>query len=205
MQGELSICTPPDVYVVFGRPKGYRGSWKQWEENNTPMTVVFEVLSPGNDPMEMADKHAFYDEYGVEEYYVYDPDRNTLRAYLRGKAALRREWKVDGFVSPRLGIRFDAAAMLDDLEADHGARPADRRDRHQVVALGELIELGLDALAHGVGAIEQLLALDHVEHRQRGRAGDRVAAIGAAEAAGLARVHDLCPADHARQREAAGE
>jgi len=39
--------------------------------------VVFEVLSPSNTQQEMADKRAFYEEHGVEEYYVYDPDRTA--------------------------------------------------------------------------------------------------------------------------------
>src|SRR4051812_555721 len=50
------VVQAPDAYVVFGRPKGFRPSWKQWEEGNTPLTVVFEVRSPGNTTPEMADK-----------------------------------------------------------------------------------------------------------------------------------------------------
>jgi Uma2 family endonuclease len=106
-EGHPEVRAAPDVFVVFGRPKGDRGSYKQWEEGHVPLTVTFEVLSPGNDPFEMADKLAFYDEHGVEEYYLYDPDHNRLAAYLRHGEALRRVWKVDGWVSPRLGIRFD--------------------------------------------------------------------------------------------------
>src|SRR5262245_17681242 len=48
VEGEVEVRQAPDVYVVFGRPKGDRGSYKQWEENNVPLTVVFEVLSPSN-------------------------------------------------------------------------------------------------------------------------------------------------------------
>ncbi len=36
----------PDVMVVFGRPKGRRGSYKQWQEDNIAPQVVFEILSP---------------------------------------------------------------------------------------------------------------------------------------------------------------
>jgi Uma2 family endonuclease len=107
VEGEPQIVQSPDVYVVFGRPKGHRPSWKQWEEGGVPMTVVFEVLSPGNNFREMADKLQFYDDHGVEEYYVYDPDNNDLAVYVRGKAALRLTRPSHGFVSPRLGIRFD--------------------------------------------------------------------------------------------------
>ncbi len=99
--------TAPDVMVVFGRPRGDRGSYKQWEEGNVPVTVAFEVLSPSNTVEEMADKLAFYDEHGVEEYYVYNPDKNTLLVYLRGQAALRRIVHQGQYTSPRLGIRFD--------------------------------------------------------------------------------------------------
>jgi Uma2 family endonuclease len=107
VEGHPEIRNAPDVTVVFGRPKGDRGSYKQWEEGGVPVTVAFEVLSPGNDPFEMADKQAFYDEHGVEEYYLFDPDHNRLAVYVRQGKALRRVWKADGFASPRLGIRFD--------------------------------------------------------------------------------------------------
>jgi Uma2 family endonuclease len=107
VEGHPEVVNAPDVYVVFGRPKGDRPSWKQWEEGGVPMTVVFEVLSPSNTVHEMADKLAFYDDHGVEEYYVFDPDHNHLQAFLRKGEVLIRVRKVDGFASPRLGIRFD--------------------------------------------------------------------------------------------------
>jgi Uma2 family endonuclease len=107
VEGHPDIVYAPDVLLVFGRPKGDRGSYRQWEEEHVPVTVAIEVLSPKNSVAEMADKLAFYDEYGVEEYYVYDPDTNQLLVYLRRGEALRRMRKVDGYVSPRLGIRFD--------------------------------------------------------------------------------------------------
>jgi Uma2 family endonuclease len=107
VQGEPDICAAPDVYAVFGRPKGDRPSYKQWEEGNVPMTVVFEVMSPSNNHWEMVDKQEFYEEHGVEEYYVYDPVINRLTVYLRRGDMLRRVRQVNGFVSPRLGIRFD--------------------------------------------------------------------------------------------------
>jgi Uma2 family endonuclease len=107
VQGEPETCAAPDAYVVFGRPKGHRGSYKQWEEDNIPMTVVFEVLSPKNTAQEMADKLAFYDTHGVEEYYLYDPDHNHLSGYVRSGSVLLRVRGLAGHVSPRLGIRFD--------------------------------------------------------------------------------------------------
>ncbi len=106
-EGNPEAQVAPDVMVVFGRPRGHRSSYKQWEEGGVAPQVVFEVLSPSNDPLEMADKLAFYDEHGVEEYYIYDPSRNRLVAYRRGREALRRVGPPEALVSPRLGARFD--------------------------------------------------------------------------------------------------
>ena len=107
VESEPQTVFAPDVYVVFGRPKGDRASYKQWEENDVPLTVVFEILSPVNTTQEMVKKYDFYDHHGVEEYFVYDPDRNKLDIYTRGKATLRLHRDIAKFVSPRLGIRFE--------------------------------------------------------------------------------------------------
>jgi Uma2 family endonuclease len=107
VEGEPETVAAPDVYAVFGRPKGDRSSYQQWNEGNVPLTVVFEVLSPSNDSMEMTNKYAFYEEYGVEEYYLLDPDSNSLSGFQRHGTMFRRVRAIDGHVSPRLGIRFD--------------------------------------------------------------------------------------------------
>ncbi len=107
VEGHPEICTAPDVYVAFGRPKGDRGSYKQWEEGNIPPQVVFEVMSPNNTTAEMGRKLEFYRKYGVEEYYIYDPDRGTLRGYLRRGDQLADIPVMQGHVSPRLGVRFE--------------------------------------------------------------------------------------------------
>ena len=107
VEGEKDICTAPDVYVVFGQAKGDRPCWKQWEEGGVPMTVVFEIISPSNSVDEMNAKFIFYEDYGVEEYYQYNPDTNVLLGFLRRGDILGRIRPINGFVSPRLGIRFD--------------------------------------------------------------------------------------------------
>src|SRR3974377_2154310 len=45
VEGKPSIRVAPDVLVVFGRPKGDRGSYLQWLEDNIAPQVTFEVLS----------------------------------------------------------------------------------------------------------------------------------------------------------------
>lgn len=96
----------PDVMVAFGRPKGDRGSYRQWEEDNIPPQVVFEILSPGNRLKAMAHKFKFYERYGVEEYYVYDPGSLELIGWQRSGEDLEIIEEMNGWVSPRLRVRF---------------------------------------------------------------------------------------------------
>ena len=107
-KGINKISIAPDAMVAFGRPKGHRASYLQWEEGGIAPQVVFEILSPGNSKFEMLDKLRRYDEYGVEEYYVCDPDRFVLKGWLRsaGGGGLRPINVMDGWTSPRLGVRF---------------------------------------------------------------------------------------------------
>jgi Uma2 family endonuclease len=115
VEGEPAICMAPDTMVVFGRPKGYRGSYKQWEEGDIAPQVVFEVLSPGNRPEEMVRKFRFYERYGVEEYYLYDPDSGDLEGWLRSDGRLVEVPEMTGFVSPLLQIRFEPGEGPDNL------------------------------------------------------------------------------------------
>lgn len=108
--GDNKTRVAPDVMVVFGRPKSDRGSYQQWQEDNLPPQVVFEVLSPGNTLTEMAKKLQFYDRYGVEEYYLYDPDKVDLSGWLRSQGRLSVIEPVVGWVSPRLGVRFELSS-----------------------------------------------------------------------------------------------
>jgi Uma2 family endonuclease len=107
VEGHAEIRMVPGAMVVFGRPKGDRGSYMQWLEDNLAPQVVFEVLSPDNRFGEMVRKMRFYERYGVEEYYVYDPDRVELTGWRRGENELLELPEMNGWVSPRLGIRFD--------------------------------------------------------------------------------------------------
>ena len=106
-EGNNKLRVAPDVMVAFGRPKGDRGSYQQWKEDNIAPQVVFEIISPGNTPKEMTNKYRFYQSYGVEEYYLYDPDSNKLVLWLRSGDELEAIEQLAGWVSPRLGIRFE--------------------------------------------------------------------------------------------------
>jgi Uma2 family endonuclease len=160
VEGHPEIRQAPDVMVVFGRPKGDRGSYKQWEEENIPPQVVFEILSPGNRKAEMDAKFAFYEQYGVEEYYLYDPDRGRLRGWLRDeKGRLQPIARMSGWRSPRLQIRFemeglrlqlyfpDGRPFLTFVELDQRRRAAEERVLEATESALAARELAIEAEA----------------------------------------------------------
>jgi Uma2 family endonuclease len=107
VQGDNVTRRAPDVMVVFGRPKADRGSYLQWQEDNIPPQVVFEILSPSNSAKEMIAKYKFYERYGVEEYYLYDPETGELSGWLRSGSELAEIPQMTSWVSSRLSIRFE--------------------------------------------------------------------------------------------------
>ena len=107
VEGNNQIRVAPDILVALGRPKGHRSSYMQWLEDNLPPQVIFEILSPGNRDAEMLRKFSFYERYGVEEYYIYDPDLPELTGWVRDGANMREIRHMDGWVSPRLKVGFD--------------------------------------------------------------------------------------------------
>lgn len=107
VEGDPEVRQAPDVYVALGRPKRDRGSYKVWEEGGVFPQVVFEVMSPSNRINQMQRKHAFYDRFGVAEYYVVYPEHpSDLEIHVRSEGALKPVEEPNQFVSPLLGFRF---------------------------------------------------------------------------------------------------
>ncbi|MEB3230782.1 MAG: Uma2 family endonuclease, partial [Leptolyngbyaceae bacterium] len=155
----------PDVLVALGRPDGYRGSYKQWEEANIAPQVVFAILSPRNTAREMMAKQAFYTQHGVLEFYVYDPEQREFWGLVRQDATeaftqitpLNLPW-----ISPLLGIRFelfedglevfypngdrfeDPVETRDRLDRTQSERDQYRQERDRIQA--KLQELGIDPI-----------------------------------------------------------
>ncbi len=107
VEGDPKTRIAPDVLLVFGRPDGYRGSYKQWLEEGIPPKVVFDIFSPSNTYAEMKKKRAFYEKYGVEEFIILDPEQNHIVAYVKKEDKLVED-NFDGerWTSPTLGVHF---------------------------------------------------------------------------------------------------
>jgi len=160
VQGFPNITQAPDTFVIFGRPKGYRGSYKQWEEDDTPMTVVFEVRSPNDSDAKMLGKLNFYEAHGVEEYYMIDPESNLLEVYRRRGGMLVPERLPTGsYTSPRLGIRFDYVRGVS-ITAFHP-------DGEPFLPIEELILRVTDAQRQATDAQQRLARLAELSRRAR--------------------------------------
>ena len=105
VEGNNKLSQAPDIMAVFGIPKGYRGSYQQWNEDNIAPQVAFEIW-PGDRIGLMMQKFQFYERYGVEEYYFYNPQTLELGGWLRRESQLEAIEQMDGWISPRLGVRF---------------------------------------------------------------------------------------------------
>lgn len=127
IEGDNKTRLAPDVLVALGRPKGHRRSYMQWREGNLAPQVVFEVLSPGNRHSEMMQKFKFYEDHGVLEYYIYDPDHFTFNGHVRkdiqGKLVDLSEDKLGNWQSPLLGISFHWDGESDLLIKDQQEKP----------------------------------------------------------------------------------
>ncbi len=109
IEGDNKTVLAPDVLVALGRPSSERKSYQQWREGGVAPQIVFEILSPVNTQTEIRQKFNSYKRYGVQEYYVYDPETNELQGWERKNNQLvviesesMKQWK-----SPLLGIRFE--------------------------------------------------------------------------------------------------
>ncbi|MEX2565091.1 MAG: Uma2 family endonuclease [Cyclobacteriaceae bacterium] len=72
---KIYTVVQPDICVVCDMEKlDYRGCI------GAPDLVV-EVLSPGNKQLELQNKYGVYEESGVKEYWVMDPEGQTLLIY----------------------------------------------------------------------------------------------------------------------------
>jgi Uma2 family endonuclease len=180
VEGDPTIRMGPDVLTAFGRPKGYRGSYQQWLEGRIAPQVVFEVLSPGNRFAEMLRKFQFYDRYGVEEYYLYDPYENEWSGWLRGDDGRLREIpNMAGWVSPRLGIRFEMTAGDLELYGPDGRRFAsyvelvEQREREK-----QEKDLAQRAAEQALQAAEQARQAAEQERQRAERLAAQLRALG---------------------------
>jgi Uma2 family endonuclease len=72
---KISTVVQPDITVVCDESK-----LDEQGCNGVP-DLVIEILSPGNSKREMKDKYRLYENAGIQEYWLIDPDREFVTIY----------------------------------------------------------------------------------------------------------------------------
>lgn len=76
-EGDAKKFVAPDVMICFGIDKQPRRVYKLWE--NTIPAVIIEVSSDKTWREDLTKKFALYQQLGVREYYIFDPEYKNLR------------------------------------------------------------------------------------------------------------------------------
>ena len=100
----------PDIMVVFGRPSRRKenvGAYRQWHEEHQPPQVVLEVLSPSDTNEILNKKVTFYEDNKVEELYLCNPHTAEFQGMLLKNGTYEIIENLEGWQSPRLGVRFE--------------------------------------------------------------------------------------------------
>ncbi len=113
VKDKVDVVAAPDVMVIFGRPKYDRGSYKTWAEGGVAPQVVFEIMSDSNTVGEMLKKSGFYQQHGVKEFYLYDPDTGAFEVVLFADSGMNVVSVETEWTSPLLGVRFAPQARAD--------------------------------------------------------------------------------------------
>jgi Uma2 family endonuclease len=86
-EGNPAACIAPDVMVVPGvreRDPRERRSFFSWEEGGAIPAVVFEMASQNTWREDLDDKYDRYEQLGVREYFLFDPEGRYLVPRLQG-------------------------------------------------------------------------------------------------------------------------
>ncbi len=121
-QGDNTSCLAPDVFVTFDRRGPVDKSYRIWEVGKPP-DVVWEFGSDSTWKGDAKEKKERYRQWGVSEYWLYDPRGGLHNPRLQGfqlvKGRYRRllaEQRGDGLLavkSPLLGLEqhFDGQRL----------------------------------------------------------------------------------------------
>jgi Uma2 family endonuclease len=115
-EGNPDAKVAPDVMVVPGVGNRDRRSYFSWEENGAVPAVVFEMASQNTWREDLGVKFWRYEELGVQEYYLFDPEGLYLVPVLQGfrlnRSAYRRLLTSDDVLESELGFKLRAEGQM---------------------------------------------------------------------------------------------
>lgn len=83
----------PDVFVVKGIAKRNRRIYRLWEEQVTPC-VIFEITSASTREEDTDIKRPLYAAWGVQEYFLFDPEGEYLKPRFQGFRLVRGHYEA---------------------------------------------------------------------------------------------------------------
>ncbi len=109
-EGKPNKWYAPDLLIAFGVPNHERSSYQVWKENVFPQ-VIIEIASDKTWDNDIGKKYKDYEQFGVEEYYILDPEFAFLPAPLlafhrQGERLLSAPVNDGRIFSPRLGLEI---------------------------------------------------------------------------------------------------
>lgn len=83
-EGSPERRVAPDVMVIPGVGRHPRRSFFSWEEGGAVPAVVFEMASRGTVDEDLTAKFFQYEELGVREYFLFDPEGTNMVPRFQG-------------------------------------------------------------------------------------------------------------------------
>ncbi len=134
VEGDPKKSISPDVFVSFGIGKKLRRTYRVWEEGKPP-DFVLEFSSEKTHRTDQNEKKRLYASIGVQEYFLYDPERQYLPTSLMGFRLIEGEFvpipmSPDGSVMSatlnlELRLRGNTLGFYDTVSSKWLETPAD--------------------------------------------------------------------------------
>ncbi|MFP4229061.1 MAG: Uma2 family endonuclease [Salinivenus sp.] len=101
-----TVVQPDVLYVAPDRVDQIKE-----QEIDGPPTLIVEVASPSTSHLDAFDKKQLYESHGVREYWIVDPETETVEVYTAGD---------EGYIlhQRRVAAGTTASALLDDFSVD---------------------------------------------------------------------------------------
>jgi Uma2 family endonuclease len=112
VEGNPKKRVAPDVFVARGVKKGERRIYKLWEEGVTPQ-VVIELTSRQTWREDLQEKWRLYEQLGMEEYFIFDPEYDYLDDPLVGYRLKDGKYKVMNAQDHRLRSKVLGLDLVD--------------------------------------------------------------------------------------------
>jgi Uma2 family endonuclease len=112
VEGNPKKRIAPDIFVARGVKKGQRRIYKLWEEGVTPQ-VVIELTSRPAWREDLQEKWRLYEQLGVEEYFIFDPEYDYLDDPLVGYRLKDGKYKVMNAHDRRLRSKVLGLELVD--------------------------------------------------------------------------------------------